>query len=595
MKKIVILGGGYGGVATGKKLHKYFKKHNDIQITLIDKKPYHTLMTELHEVAAGRTPEDSIRIDLNSIFEGRKVDVVLDEITNIDFKAKKLTSDTKVYDYDYLVIGAGSEPAFYGVEGAQEFGHTLWSYEDAVNLKEHIHNMFRLAEKKSSLEERQRLLTFVVAGGGFTGIEMAGELGEYKEELCRIYDVAQSEVKLYVVDMLPKILPMLPSDLIKKSEDRLKKLGVEILNNVSITKVNEESVELGEGKIIPTKTLIWNAGVQASGFASKLGLTLGKRGRIQTNEFLQTIDYSEVYAVGDNAYLEEEKSPQGIPQIVETAIQTGAVIAHNIHAEVTKGSKKAFKSNYHGYMVSIGGRYAVANLGSNNNLNIKLSGFMAMLMKHLVNIHYLLEVAGFNRIWTYMMHEFFHIKKERSFVGGHFSKSSPNFWLVPLRLFLGGMWIYEALNKISDGWLNPENIYIVQTATSAATDWAESADYVEPLLSQPWPIVQWGLDTIVAPFAFQFQAMAVITELVIGVMLIVGLFTVVAAGISTIMTFVFILSAMAGLDVLWYTFASIALIGGSGSTFGLDYYLYPHLKKIYKKIPLIKKWYLYTD
>lgn len=593
MKRIVILGAGYGGMLTAKKLHKYFKNSNDVEITLIDKRPFHTLMTELHEVAAGRTPEDSIRIDLEKIFAGRKVNVVLDEITKIDFSSNKLISSSKEYDYDYLVLGAGSEPAFYGVEGAKEFSFTLWSYEDAVNLKEHIHEMFRKAEKTQDLNERKKMLTFVVAGAGFTGIEMVGELGEYKNELCEIYDVAQSEVSVYVVDMLPTILPILPKDLIQKAENRLHKLGVKILTSVNISKVTQDSVEFANSETINTKTLIWNAGVQGAEFAAKLGLTPGKRGRIQVNDFMQTMDYPHVYAVGDNSYLEEEGSPAGIPQIVETAMQTAAVAAYNIHADVTKKEKKKFKSNYHGYMVSVGGGYAVANLGSNNNLNIKLSGFLAMLTKHLINMHYLLEVAGFNRVWTYMMHEFFHIKRERSFMGGHFSNSSPNFWLVPLRIFLGIMWILEAVKKINDGWLNPENIFIIPSATAGATEAAVT--YAEPLLSQPWPIVQWGMDTIIAPFAFQFQAMAVITELVLGAMLIVGLFTAIASIMSAGMTVVFVLTAMAGVEVLWYTFASIALIGGSGSTFGLDYYLYPHLKKIYKKIPIIKKWYLYTD
>ena len=136
MKKIVVLGGGYAGVLTAKK----FKKDQDVSITLIDKQSYHTMLTELHEVAAGRVDEESIRMDLKKIFAGRKVDVVLDEITSIDFEQKVLTSNSTKYDYDYLVMGTGCKPTFFGIPGSEN-AHQLWSYTDAVNLREHILNM----------------------------------------------------------------------------------------------------------------------------------------------------------------------------------------------------------------------------------------------------------------------------------------------------------------------------------------------------------------------------------------------------------------------------------------------------------------------
>src|SRR5690606_3764926 len=141
MKRIVVLGGGYGGVLTTKKLAKLLKRHRDYRIMLIDKKPYHTLLTELHEVAANRVDEASIKIELKKIFAGfSNVDVVLDEISNIDFENQKLKSEIATYSYDYLVIGTGSKPIFWGIPGAEEYSLTLWSYEDTMKLKEHILN-----------------------------------------------------------------------------------------------------------------------------------------------------------------------------------------------------------------------------------------------------------------------------------------------------------------------------------------------------------------------------------------------------------------------------------------------------------------------
>ena len=225
MKEIIVLGGGYGGILTAKKLAKKLRKDKNAHITLIDKKPYHTLLTELHEVAAGRVEEDSIKIDLKKIFAGFKnVDVVMDEISEIKFDDRKLHGRKKVYNYDYLVIGTGSKPTFFGTPGADTHAFTFWSFDDAVRLKEHTLKMFREASKEMDPKARKEMLTFVVVGGGFTGIELIGEMAEYTKRLCREHHIAEEEVTLYVADMVDKILQILPDPLIKKSEKHLKKL-----------------------------------------------------------------------------------------------------------------------------------------------------------------------------------------------------------------------------------------------------------------------------------------------------------------------------------------------------------------------------------
>lgn len=145
MKKVVIVGAGYAGILTAKKLAKSLKKRGEAHITIIDKNPFHTMLTELHEVAAGRVDEDSIKIGLDKVFAGRKVEVRLDTVTELDFKAKIVRGKEASYEYDYLVIASGSRPAFYGVPGVEEHSFKLWSYEDAVILKDRILEMFRKA------------------------------------------------------------------------------------------------------------------------------------------------------------------------------------------------------------------------------------------------------------------------------------------------------------------------------------------------------------------------------------------------------------------------------------------------------------------
>ena len=148
--KIVVLGAGYGGVQTAKRLAKKYKKNNDVEITLIDKNPYHTLMTELHEVAGGRVHPESVQVELAKIFGKTKVNVVIDYIEEVNTDKKVVKTTNEKYEYDYLVIGTGSEPAFFGVPGVKENGFTLWSFEDALRIREHIQEMFA----KASIEKK---------------------------------------------------------------------------------------------------------------------------------------------------------------------------------------------------------------------------------------------------------------------------------------------------------------------------------------------------------------------------------------------------------------------------------------------------------
>lgn len=621
-KKIIILGGGYGGVLTAKKLAKKFKKDENIEITLIDKKPYQTLLTELHEVAANRAPEDSIRIELAKIFEKRKVNVILDEITELDFKNQVLKSSKNSYEYDYLVVGTGCQPTYFGIPGAKEYTHKLWSYEDAVNLKEHILNMFREAVKETDREKRKKMLTFVVVGGGFTGVEMIGELAEWKNRLCKDFYVDEEEVKLYVVDALPKILPIFPDKLINKAEKRLRKLGVQIITGAGITEVSNDSVTMGDKGSIDTNTVVWAAGVEGSDIVGKMELKQEGRKRIATNDKLQSLDYENVYAVGDNIFYMPEGLKRPVPQMVENAEHSASLVAHNIFADIKGGEKKSYNPAFHGAMVCIGGRYGLAHLGMPGKF-FGLSGFFAMFVKHFINIVYFFQVAGFNKCWSYLMHEIFHIKDNRSLVGGYFSKASPNFWLLPLRMFVGYKWLEQGLHKLPGIIKDPSKIFLIPPPPTAATAGASAAADATAAASAggqaaaeaasqwgtalPVPgfienIVKWSMDTFFytgdggyTTLAEVFQAGMVIAEIIVGLMLIAGLFSALASIISIAMGVMIWSSGMAPTEMLWYLAAGVALIGGSGSTFGLDYYVLPFLKKRWKKIGWVRKSYLYID
>lgn len=533
-------------------------------------------------------------VDLYSVFKATKVKVVRDTVTSIDYKGQELTSENASYKYDYLILGCGAEPAFFGVEGVQENAFTIWSLKDALKIRTHVETMFEKARDERDVMKRKDLLSIIVAGAGFTGVEVVGELFDLKKVLCEKYDIDEKEVTIYNVEAMPNILPMLRPALQQKATKFMQKKKVNVMTNAAIVKATPDGINLKDGREIKAKTLIWTCGVQGNSFVPGTGITpgTGKRNRIQVNDYMQSMDYENVYAVGDNAWYEIDGKP--IPQVVETAIQTGECAATNIAADITKTEKHKFKLNIHGFMVSVGSHYCVAEL-----MGVPMSGFIAMAMKHLVNLHYLWGVAGVKLCWNYLLHEFFHMKNNRSFVGGHLSHGTNSAWLVLLRVYVGVLWLIEGVKKVNEGWLQAGNIKIVQvagTSGASATEGAEQAvAAVTPILSAPPAFYQWFTDAVVAPNAMLFQFMVVGMEIGIGLALIAGLFTFIASIASLGLVANFVLSAMTGWDILWFVFAAIALMGGSGGAFSLDYYVQPWIKKWWKNTKLAQGSYLYFD
>ncbi len=476
--RIAVLGGGYGGVEAAKVLERKLGRRNDIEISLIDRNSYHTLMTELHEVAGGRVEPESVQISFRKIFGARRVKLITDRIRTIDFEKKVMISELAQYPYDYLVIGAGGEPEYYGIPGIKEHSFALWSFDDAMRIRRHIEDLYRRASAEPDPSRRSEMLTFVVAGAGFTGIELAGELMDQRRVMCRQYLIDEKDVKIIVVEALDSIIPNLPAKLQARARQYLERRGIQFMLHSPIIGAEPGKVLLGGGVSVATRTFIWTCGIQGCEFAGNLALTKGKcsnrlcrfattqgtcgvkdctfskdryiegkRGRLLTNDYMQSVDYNNVYVVGDVAWFVEGKKV--MPQIVESAVQTAETAAHNIIADIDHEAMKTFKSNYHGIMVSLGTYAGVAHV-----MGISLSRIFAIAVKHMINVVHLFGVAGVNQVWEYVKHEFLDVKNARSFIGGLASYKIRGYWPLLLRVWLGFMWVVEATNKITEGWLD---------------------------------------------------------------------------------------------------------------------------------------------
>lgn len=616
-KKVIIVGAGYAGVEAALTLNKK-KKRDEIEIILIDKNPYHTLLTELHEVAGNRISEEGIRIPLKRIFKYTDVKLVMDEITSFDFDNKRISSEKNTYEYDYLITAMGSSPNYFGIPGLEDHTFSLWSFDDAVRIREHIKQCFILASQEKDEEERKRLLTFVVSGAGFTGVEMIGELAIWVKSLCKQNIIDRKDVRLVIIDMLPRILNTLSEKTAAKAHKYLEqKLNVEVMLNTNITAATDHSIIYNGGEI-QTRTIIWAAGIKACEDAEECDLERASRqNRIRVDEFCRTENHN-VYAIGDLGGLSDEK---GIPYaaMVENALQTAEGAAMNILNDIRGKEPEKVKVKFHGTMVSVGNYYCVSEI-----MGKSLPVWLSLVMKYLVNMHYLWEITGFSGVARYLYHEVLERRQRKIFLEKHWSTRVQAWWLTPLRLFLGGMWLYEGLVKAADGWFSsPKLASFLGMASDATSAASPTAAYVtkiddvfriktglinffietetriaggEDIISQHFArleffhfgdfnLVPWFLNNVVLAndgVAMFFQILVVVLEILVGLMLLGGALTFIGSLISLGLVIMFMSSTGLYEKSWWMLFASIATMGGAGRAFGLDYYLLPYLNNVWE-------------
>jgi len=619
-KRILIVGAGYAGVEAALRLNRKGKKDN-LDITILDKNKYHTLLTELHEVAGSRQGEETVKISLKDIFRDTRVKIVTDEITNFDFEARKLTGRVDKYAYDYCVIAIGSSPAFYGIPGLEEYVHTLWSFDDAVKLREHIRSCFALAQKEKDTEERKRLLTFVVGGAGFTGVEMIGELAHWVKPLCREYDIDRKEIRLILLDLLKRVLPVLSEKNSAKAHRYMTdKLGIEIMLETGIKEMLPDRAITSNGEI-QTRSMIWCAGVCCNNKIEQLEVErAGGAKRIKVNEFGLT-EHPGVYAIGDCGALSGEDG-QPYAAMVENAMQSADGVAANILNEIRGKAAEPIKVKFHGTMVCIGNYFGVSEI-----MGRRLPSWLSLLMKYLVNAHYLFVIMGWRGPARYLKDEVINRKQDKLFLEKHYSRKMQAWWLMPLRMFMGFYWLLEGIKKITEGWFGGPhlaefmnmtrgyqlatdavssatggglrvddifniNLNIINLKVAYASQMVEGVAVTKDMFAKidlfrfgsfnlvPSIIQGWTLSS--SGWEMFFQIVITLAEILIGLMLLSGSFTFLASVISVGLMAMFVTSTGLYYDTWWLGFASIATMGGAGRAFGMDYYLLPWLNRVWE-------------
>ncbi|OGC85922.1 MAG: hypothetical protein A2V73_08200, partial [candidate division Zixibacteria bacterium RBG_19FT_COMBO_42_43] len=349
-KDIVVLGAGYAGINCVIRLNKLLKKNPDYQIHLMDRNPYHLLETRLHEAAARQA---EITIPIAAIIHKRNIIFHLTEVIRINLNERKvITLDKDIY-YDYLVIALGSKTNFYDIPGLKDYAFQLKTFDDTYKIRDNLKRAFAKAKSEKSPEERKKLLTIVIGGGGLTGVELAAEIAELVEELSHKWEIPPQEPQIYLIEAGETILPAVEKKIIDKAKENLIQKKVKISTSTKVVKMESGEVFIEPGGKIPAYTLIWTGGIRISSILKASGLEVGPLGRIKVNQFLEVENFSNVYAVGDNALAVNPKTGKFVPCAAQFALQQGRLVANNIYAKINGKPQKPYRQKVLGEVISL--------------------------------------------------------------------------------------------------------------------------------------------------------------------------------------------------------------------------------------------------
>ena len=382
--RIVIVGAGFGGV----KLAKLFAKEN-VNVTLVDRHNFHLFQPLLYQVSTAVLSTDEIAYPVRTFFrENKNVEFFMAKAQGVDKDRKVLLTNHGEIAYDYLILAAGATTNFFGMENVEKYSYGMKTLQEAVHIRNHVLHMFERANKcEDSEEERRRMLSFVVVGGGPTGVEEAGALTELIAVQKKEYhNLDFDEVSVKLIEATPDVLLMMAPNLRQHTVKVLERKGVEVLLNTQDMDYDGESLKLKDGTEIPTKTVIWAAGVKAVPFIANCGSEVDRGGRIIVNEKLQVEGSENVFAIGDCAHF-QHGTERPLPTVAPVATQQAKVAYENI-MKLIRGQKDLATFHYKdlGSMATIGRGEAVVD---KTKMNPQMTGFIAWcawMFVHLIRL-----------------------------------------------------------------------------------------------------------------------------------------------------------------------------------------------------------------
>jgi NADH dehydrogenase len=397
--RVVIVGGGFAGLNAAKLLGN----RDRVEVTLLDRRNHHVFQPLLYQVAmAGLSPADIAAPIRGMLSKYRNIRVLQGEVTAIDLPTSTVRTDFGAFPYDYLLLACGAQHSYFGHDEWEQFAPGLKTLEQATEIRRRVLTAFETAERLDNPHEQRKFLTFVVVGGGPTGVELAGAIGEMSRfTLAKDFRHIDSTLsRVLLLEAGPRILPSFSAEQASRATRDLENLGVQVWTSSLVTNIDADGVEVGEERV-RAATVLWAAGVKASPIGKALGSQLDRQGRVLVEPDLTIEGHSRVFVAGDMAHCARPPGPP-LPGIAPVAIQQGRYIAKTILNDLEGKPRQPFQFVDKGQMATIGRSRAIAHIGW-----LKVNGFAAWLIWLVVHIYYL---TGFkNRLfvvmqwaWSYM-------------------------------------------------------------------------------------------------------------------------------------------------------------------------------------------------
>ncbi|MBU1171843.1 MAG: NAD(P)/FAD-dependent oxidoreductase [Proteobacteria bacterium] len=393
MKHVVIVGAGFAGLKAAKILGKHPK---EIRVTVIDKTNHHLFQPLLYQVATAGLSQSDIAVPIRSILSSYgNISVLQGTALQVEFETRTLITDFGPVSYDYLILACGVQHSYFGHPEWEKYAPGLKTLEQANEINRRILSAFEKAERQQDATQKRKFLTFVVVGGGPTGVELAGALGEMtRYTLVRDFrNIDPKLTRIILLEAGKRILAMFPESQSSRATRDLEKLGIQVWTSSPVTAIDEGSIMVG-GERIETATVLWAAGVTATDLNRKLGLELNSQGRILVEQDLSVKNHPEVFVAGDQAcFIPSGK--EALPTLSPVAINEGECVAGNIVRDTRKKPRKPFTYKHLGTLSTIGRSKAIADFGF-----LRVQGFIAWLLWIFIHIYF---ITGFNnRFFVFM-------------------------------------------------------------------------------------------------------------------------------------------------------------------------------------------------
>lgn len=377
--RVLIIGGGFAGLYAAMRLDRTLARRSEIEVTLVNRENFFLFTPMLHEVAASDLDITHIVNPIRKLL--RRVKFFHGEVESIDLPGKRVrlfhgaNRHEHELAYDYLIIALGSTTNFYSLPGLEENSLTMKSLGDAIHLRNRLIDLLEAADFECAMRDRRDLLTVVVAGGGFAGVETIAAVNDFLREATKYYPhLAEDQIRTVLIHSGPLILPELGAQLGVYTQRKLAERKVEIRVNTKVNAVSEKGIELSDGTAIAARTLVWTAGTSPNPILAQLPCQKD-HGRLVVNEYMEVPGWPSVWALGDSAVVPDQRTGRPYPPTAQHAMRQGKILAKNVEAAIVGGSPKPFVFSTIGLLAAIGRRTGVAQI-----LGVNFSGFIAWLL-----------------------------------------------------------------------------------------------------------------------------------------------------------------------------------------------------------------------